>query len=78
MANETPKAQAPGGKAVPQLRDQRVEESPRRPFHLGSAPKSRLPLGGADLAAIGNSALDVSQKRATVSPFQQITFSSII
>jgi hypothetical protein len=75
MANETPKAQAPGGKAVPQLRDQRVEDNA---FHLGSAPKSRLPLGGADLAAIGNSALDVSQKRATVSPFQQITFSSII
>jgi len=69
MANETPKAQAPGGKAAVYL--QRVEESPRRPFHLGSAPKSRLPLGGADLAGIGNSALEVSQKEARVSPFQQ-------
>jgi hypothetical protein len=71
MANETPKAQAPDGKAVPQLRDQRVEESPRRPFHLGSATKSRLPFGGADLAGIGISALEVSQKEARVSPFQR-------
>jgi hypothetical protein len=64
--------------AKPRSICQRVEESPRRPFHLGSAPKSRLPLGGADLAGIAISALEVSQKKARVSPFQQITFSSII
>jgi hypothetical protein len=47
MVNETPKAQAPGGRAA--VYWQRVEDNA---LHLGSAPKSRLPLGGTDLTDI--------------------------
>jgi hypothetical protein len=42
-----------------------------------SNPKHPISLGGADLAGIGNSALDVLQKRARVSPFERFSSSGI-
>jgi hypothetical protein len=62
----------------PQSLCQRVAESPRRSFHLGSPLKPRRLLRQDGSGNLLQLALDVSEKRGTVSPFQQFTFSSII